>query len=94
MNPSEEILQSIERRLRQLNQEIATLQAARARLSTGAEAGERPRTARKPPGRGRPRPPRAGAKAAANGAGELSDEEWVARRAAELAAQSRRATAA
>ena len=52
MSPSQEVLNSIENRLRELELEIAALESARA---------------------------------------ELTDEEWVARRAAELAAQSRAA---
>lgn len=54
MSPSQEVLISIENRLRELEQEIAALESARAELQA-----------------------------------EMTDEEWVAQRAAELAAQSR-----
>ncbi|HET9719289.1 MAG TPA: hypothetical protein VFP55_04350 [Solirubrobacteraceae bacterium] len=85
MSASQEVLNSIENRLRELEQEIAALQAARSEL----QAREKPSRARRT-ARGVRKP--ATAPAVAPGA-ELSEEEWVERRAAELAAQSRRAAA-
>lgn len=63
MSPSQEILNSIEKRLRELEQEIAALQTARSELEAQAAVPK------------------------------LSEEEWLERRTAELAAQSRAAAA-
>jgi hypothetical protein len=87
MSPSQEILNSIEDRLRQLAQEIAALEAARAELQSETVKPSRRRTA-KP---GQSRGSRTTREVAA--APEISEEEWVERRAAELAAQSRQAAA-
>lgn len=74
MSSSQEILNSIEDRLRQLAQEIAALESARSKLQ------------REPP---------AAAEITSTAVAEITaDEEWVQRRAAELAAQSREAAAA
>jgi hypothetical protein len=86
MSPSQEVLNSIESRLRELEQEIAALESARSELQGKDGPPRRKR------GNGRPRKPRASTKAAP-ATPELTDEEWVARRAAELAAQSRAAAA-
>lgn len=66
MSASQEILNSIEDRLLELEQEIAALRSARAKLqSAGSLTGA-----------------------------TVSEEEWLERRAAELAAQRRGAAAA
>lgn len=85
MSPSQEVLNSIENRLRELAQEIAALETARSQLQGRQE----------PPRRRRPAHPARKVAHPSEGAAvaELTDEEWVARRAAELAAQSRRAAA-
>lgn len=90
MSPSQEILNSIEERLRQLAQEIAALESARAELEAQVPAKPKPtRPAAKKPSRSRRRPtPEIAA------VPEISEEEWLERRAAELAAQSREAAAA
>ena len=88
MPASQDILNSIENRLRELAQEIAALESARSELRSVSppEAGRGPsaRRTRK----------RAPASTASGHAETLSEEEWLERRAAELAAQSREATAA
>jgi hypothetical protein len=92
MSPSQEVLHSIEGRLRQLAQEIAALESARAELQGDAWPGARPasRRARKPRAAAR-RKPRA---AAVPAAPQHAEEEWLERRTAELSAQSRAAAAA
>lgn len=84
MSPSQEVLASIENRLRELRQEIAGLQRARSELRVQAEVPRRHRAAGRP---GKPAPP---SRRTATSS-ELTEEEWVARRAVELAAQSRAA---
>ena len=86
MSPSQEILNSIEDRLAQLAEEIAALETARAELQAEKPV-RRTRSGRAPERRSG----RTDGRARAAG---LSEEEWVERRAAELAAQSRRAAAA
>jgi hypothetical protein len=66
MTASQEILNSIEDRLLQLEREIAALQSARDKLQSGAMPG----------------------------GAAVSEEEWLERRTAELAARSRRVSTA
>ena len=88
MSPSQEVLKSIENRLKELEEEIAALQSARSELQTTHKS---PRPRRTP---ARPHKPRLGPSSrAVLTAPQLTDEEWVERRAAELAAQSRAAAA-
>lgn len=88
MTASQEILNSIEDRLRQLQEEIAALRSAREEL----RKAETPRAVRPDGGRGRVRSVRGAGPAGPLGQ-ENSEAEWLERRAAELAAQSRGAAA-
>lgn len=92
MSPSQEILHSIEERLRQLAQEIAALQSARAELQ--AQAPVRTPVKPKPSDRKATRSRRSRTAQKIAAVPGVSEEEWLERRTAELAAQSREAAAA